>query len=271
MNEHLSIRTAGTVDLSHERSRRWGEFLRRQFRDEPTHGQVIFDIIVGIVLPILCLVFDPLVFRGGISGRPLAGEFQLFAYALIAIEIAALAVWLGIGSRTGEWRGVLGGIMLSGALFSAGIGICLLPFSLIGLLFIIGALGFTPFLTAFIYLRNARRALRAGGTQLTRAGLSVTLLFGVTLALGAPAFAHWRVTRLIERSLAEVLEGEDARTHAAARKLRRVSWLASGELDQVVWAYGRETDPRRKDRLARAYRDITGGGDIEHRLAVLYD
>ncbi|MCA1556772.1 MAG: hypothetical protein LC747_08805 [Acidobacteria bacterium] len=244
--------------------------MRRQFQQETTLARLIFDITVGIVLPILCLTFDPIVFRNGILGQPLAGRFQLFAYSVIAVEIIALAVWLGLGERAGEWCGVLGGIMLAGALFSTIIGICLLPFSLIGLMFLVGVFGFTPFLTAFIYLRNARRALIIAGAQLTLAGLFITLMLGATLALGAPAFAHWRVGKLIESSMAEVLGGDDSQAKTAARRLRQVSWLASGEIDQVAWAYGRETDPARKERLARAYHDITGG-DIEHRLLVLND
>lgn len=272
MNERLSIRTDGASDPFNRRSQNdtLREFLRWQFRGEATLAQVIFDITIGIVLPILCLVFDPLVFRNGIHGAPLAGRFLFFAYGFIAIQIIALAVWLSLGSRAGEWCGVLSGIMLAGALFSVGIGIFLLPFSLFGLVILVGALGFTPFLTAFIYLRNARRALKAAGAQITRGGIFVTLLFGATLALGTPAFAHWRINKLIERSLAEVVEGDDTQSAAAARRLRQIGWFDSGELDQVVWAYGRATDPQRKERLARAYFKLTGE-DIEHCWYALND
>ncbi|HEY0099979.1 MAG TPA: hypothetical protein VGB76_13605 [Pyrinomonadaceae bacterium] len=273
MNELLSIRATATANLSGRRSKgaTLREFIRTQFRGEPTLAQVIFDITIGMVLPVLCLVFDPLVFRGGILGRPLAGSLQFVAYGFVAIEIVALAVWLGVGSRAGEWRGVLGGIMLAGALVSLVIGICLLPFSLLGLMLIIGALGFTPFITAFIYLRNARRALNAASAQLTRATLCITLLFGATLAVGTPAFAHWRVTKLVERSLAEVLGGNDVQADAAAHRLRHVGWLVTAELDEMVWAYGRSKDALQQERLARAYHKITNGGDIKQRWYVLTD
>jgi hypothetical protein len=272
MNELLSIRPDGASDLFKRRSRRNDllEFLRRQFRVEPTLAQVVFDITIGIVLPILCLVFDPLVFRSGILGAPMAGQFQLFAYAFIAIEIIALAVWLCVGARAGEWCGVLAGIMFAGALFSVAIGIFLLPISLLGLIILVGVLGFTPFLTALIYLRNARRALTAAKSRMPRAALFITLLLGATLALGTPAFAHWRINELVERSLTEVLEGDDSQAAAAARRLQLVGWFDSAELDQVVWAYAKTTDPQRRERLARAYRKLTGR-DIEYRLAVLND
>lgn len=272
MNERLSIRPDATINSFNRRSQSdtLREFLRRQFRVEATLAQIIFDITIGIVLPILCLVFDPLVFRRGIFGAPMAGQFQLFAYAFIAIEIVALALWLGVGAGAGEWCGVLAGIMLAGALFSVAIGIYLLPYSLFGLIIVIGALGFTPFLTALIYLRNARRALKAAKSQMPRAGLTVTLLLGATLALGAPAFAHWRINKLVKSSLAEVLEGDDSQAEAAVRRLGYVSWVASAELDQVVRAYGRTTDPQRKERLARAYLASTGDY-IESRWYLLND
>lgn len=272
MKGHIYSRTEGADGAFNQRSKQGAlrGFGRRQFQQETTLARLIFDLTVGIVLPVLCLAFDPVVFRNGMLGPPVAGRFQVFAYSLIAVEIIALAVWLTVGERAGEWCGVLGGIMFAGALFSMFVGICLLPLSLIGLMFLIGILGFTPFLTAFIYVRNARRALRSAGARMTRAGFFITLILGVTLAFGAPAFAHWRIGKLIERSMAEVLAGDDSQAKAAARRLRHVSWLASGEIDQVAWAYGREIDPLRKERLARAYREITGL-DVESRLSVLND
>jgi hypothetical protein len=245
-------------------------FLWRQWQAEATLSQLIFDVTVGMILPVLCLVFDPLVFRGGLMGRPMLGDYQFFAYGLIAIEIVALGVWLAMGRRAGEWCGVLGGVMIAGAAFSAVIGLLLLPLSVIGLVFIVGVLGFMPFVTAFIYWRNARRALAAAGARMSRAALYLTLALGAIVPVGAPAFAHWRVKRTIEVSLSEVLAGGDVRTDAATRRLSYLSWFIEGEFDQLVLAYDRETDPARKERLARAYREITGD-DIERRLYVLND
>lgn len=273
MHEQIFSRTGAAGDGLARRANqeRLRAFVRRQFRGEATPAQVIFDITVGMVLPVLCLVFDPLVFRANGFGRPLAAEFQLFAYTLIAFEIAALGVWLGAGKRAEEWCGVLGGIMLAGALFSAVVGVLLLPFSILGLMFLVGIFGFTPFLTAFVYLRNARRAMASARTQMPRAGFFFTLLLGATLSFGVPTFAHRRVGKLVEHSLAEVLEGDDARASAAAYRLRLAGWLTSSQTDQLALAYGRETDPARKARLARAYSEITGGDDIEQRWFILTD
>jgi hypothetical protein len=274
MNEHIYRRTEGIGGVFEQGSKRGGlrgEFMRRQVCGEATLWQIIFDVTVGMILPVLCLVFDPLVFRGNFIGRPVMGSFQFFAYGLIGIEIVAFGAWLGAGRRAGEWCGVLSGVMHAGALFSACIGVLLLPLSLFGLAFYgLGVLGFTPFVTAFIYWRNARRALRAAAARMSRAAVCLTLALGLCVPFGAPAFAQWRVRRMIESSLPDVIGGDEVRAAAAARRLSFLSRLDKGEFDQMAWAYGRETDPARKERLARAYHDITGD-HIEHRLLMLND
>jgi hypothetical protein len=245
-------------------------FLRRQFQTEATLSQLIFDVTVGMILPVLCLVFDPIVFRRGFGGGPVLGDYQFFAYGLIAIEVVTLGVWLALGKRAGEWCGVMGGAMFGGAFFSVVIGILLLPFSVIGLALGIGMLGFTPFVTAFIYWRNARRALRVAGAGMSRAAICLTLALGMGVPFAAPAFAYWRINRMIERSLLEAVGDDEARADNAARRLSYLSQFVTSEFDEMVWAYGRETDPARKERLARTYRKITGGS-IESRLYVLND
>ncbi|HEY1402723.1 MAG TPA: hypothetical protein VGB05_01210 [Pyrinomonadaceae bacterium] len=245
-------------------------FLRRQWQTEATLAQLIFDVTIGMILPVLCLVFDPVVFRHGLGGGPLLGDYRFFAYGLIAIEIVTLGAWLALGRRAGEWCGVAGGAMFAGAFFSAGIGILLLPLTIIALMFGIGVLGFTPFFTAFIYWRNARRALRVAGTHMSRAAICLTLTLGAIIPFAAPGFAHWRISSMIERSLPDALGDNETRAADAARRLAYVSPFVVYEFDEMVRAYSRETDPARKERVARVYRKITGD-NIETRLYALDD
>jgi hypothetical protein len=112
-------------------------FLRRQFTGTATRPQIIFDLVVGIILPILCLIFDPIVFRGSFGfGGGLLKSFQLFAYAVIGLEVLTLGLWLMWGEWAGAWRSAIGGVLLAGAFFSFLIAIILLPFSLMGLAWI---------------------------------------------------------------------------------------------------------------------------------------
>lgn len=247
-----------------------GSFMSRQLKQDATRRQKIFDAFVGIVLPVLCLYFDPLVFREGIAGEPLLGRYRFFAYAVVAIEIAVLALWLAWGERIKEWGGMLGGAMLAGALFSFVVGVAILPFSVIGLMFLIGVLGFSPFLCAFVYLRNAMRALKISSSYLGASRRAAALALGAAVSIGAPAYAHLRIERAVTRALPELMSGDDARMATAARNLRFASWLGATDFDALVRAYEGETDTVRKERLARAYRTLTGH-EIDARLDVLND
>jgi hypothetical protein len=174
-------------------TRQPGPFWRRQFSESVTPAQRRFDIAFGFVMPILCLVFDPVVFREWLSPEvELLGRWQFYAYTISALEMVALAAWLvGAGGR-GRPPAALGGMMLAGGVFSLVVGVLLLPFSLLGLVFFfVGALGFTPFFTAVVYLRNGWRAAKPGrsGDDMSWRD-AAEFSFGFFLALGAPALAR---------------------------------------------------------------------------------
>ncbi|HEX7314799.1 MAG TPA: hypothetical protein VF297_12810 [Pyrinomonadaceae bacterium] len=171
-------------------------FWRRQFDDAPTRAQRRFDVTFGFVMPVVCFVCDPIVFRGWDAGGALYSEYQLYAYTISALEMVALCAWLVAAGRAGRRPAALAGMLFAGALFAFAVGMSILPFSFFGLIVLIGALGFVPFLTAFVYLRNAWRAAGAVG----RAGngspglAAAALACGFVFALGAPAVAQVSVT-----------------------------------------------------------------------------
>src|SRR2546423_6033492 len=236
------------------------KFWRRQFIATATRPQIIFDVIVGIILPILCLIFDPIVFRGGFgrSGGILK-DYQLFAYIVIALEVLTLTLWLVWGARAGAWSSAIGGILLAGALFSFVIALVLLPFSIFGLIFaFLGALGFTPFLTSFIYLRNGRRALRVANEGARGYEFVGALLLGMVFVLGGPALAQWKVSRIAAQSVQELVRGGDQQHMAAAQRLKYINWIIDVDLDELARAYGRSKDQAYRERLARVYWEITG-------------
>ncbi|HVG28723.1 MAG TPA: hypothetical protein VM864_03290 [Pyrinomonadaceae bacterium] len=245
-------------------------FMRRQFAGRATRRQKIFDALVGVALPLACLYFDPIVFRTASFGAPVLGRYRLFAYAVIGLEVALLALWLALGKRVGEWGGMMGGALLAGALFSLAVGVALLPYSVMGLMVLVGALGFSPFLTAFVYWRNGRRALQASAARLEGTRRALALAFGAALALGPPAYAHLRVAHAVGRAVEQLTGGDEAQAFAATRRLKVFGWIAPSEFDSLVGAYARETDAAKKVRLARAYRELTGR-EGETRRNVLMD
>lgn len=239
-------------------------FWARQFGRNVSRPQRIFDLIAGVLLPIACLVADPIVFKGGGFGGPLLRPLALFAYLFIGIEIGALLLWL----RSRLAPAFSAGVLLTGGLVSLLLGIVLIPFSLLGLLVAIGALGFSPLVASFAYWRHGLRALAAARERgparrwLASAGL------GVLLAVSIPALAQWSVSREVTRGVAAIVAGEAEGARSASRRLRWLSPVA--DIDRLVAAYVRETDPLRRERLADAYVRITGTG-IEQRMAILND
>lgn len=241
-------------------------FWRRQFLDNVTTPQVIFDVSLGIVLPILCFLFDPIVFTSSFGGGlfpPDLFQYKFLVYLFSTLSILTLSLWLILRSRTGLLSGIIAGILLSGSVCSLLIGILILPLSILGLLVLIGVFGFTPFFTSFVYLRNSVRAFNAAKTHLSQPKLSALLLLGALLAIGPPVMAHWQINRRITESMNALLRGDIHSAESATQRLRYVGWAV--DLDQLVWAYAKETDQTRKDNLARAYKEITGK-DIQTRL-----
>ncbi|HVF44768.1 MAG TPA: hypothetical protein VM936_17220 [Pyrinomonadaceae bacterium] len=244
-------------------------FWRGQFGDAPTRAQVRFDVIFGLVLPVLCFAFDPIVFRGDtelVGGDGVYRQVRLFAYTASAIEMATLACWLFVIRRHPAWSRPAGGVMAAGALFSFALGVAILPFSVLGMLFVgVGALGFIPFVTALVYLRNARRALRlnrAGSP--VRGGASAAFAFGLAFALGTPAAAQRGATLIIRGASAEVLAG--GRLSPQRRRVVRALALLSGEtFYDLVEEHGWQPDAERRFRLAEAYRQVTGGDITDYR------
>ena len=225
-------------------------FWQRQFDDVPTPAQRRFDVTFGIVMPVFCFYFDPIVFQSEFEyGRGLYPWCQLYAYTISALEIVALCAWLFAAGRAGRRPAALAGMLFAGGLFSLLVGLAILPYSVVGLFFyLVGALGFVPFLTGFVYLRNGWRAAGAGALAGRGSpGLAAAaLVCGFIVALGVPAVAHVSVTN-----------------EAAAS--------GSTIYDELVWEYRRERDPVRRARLAKAYAEIAELGDIKQRLAILSD
>ena len=168
-------------------------FWVRQFAMPATRRQRVFDVIFGMVMPIVCMIFDPIVFKGSevLSGVGMLSEWQWFAYAGLAVELIALGLWLKYGERLRRWRDVLGGMMLGGAIIAALIGVTIFPLSLIGVVFmLVGTLGFTPFFTSLVLARNATRAFarREGGSPVSARRLRVGV--GILILLAAAITAH---------------------------------------------------------------------------------
>ena len=238
-----------------------GSWLRRAFDSTAS------SIILGILAPIACFALKPVLLPGDrfeLPGLGFISAFWIFGYGVIGLGIATLSLWLWRGTRLGAWCGVVSGVLAACALFAGGLGLVLLPFSLIGLLVLIGALGFVPFLTATTFARNAIRAFAHARTVLGEPWAWGSMVLGAALVVGVPGAIQARVSLAVRHAIGDVARGDPT----AMARLR--AWYPYAHRDRLVWSYSAERDPARRERLARAYRELTGE-HVEQRLSVLND
>jgi hypothetical protein len=259
-------------------------FLRRQFLPPTSRPQVIFDLLFGAVAPILCFVFDPIAFKSWEVGDALFPKYQAFVYLVSGIEILLLILQISFGKQLQSTSRIVGGMLMSGAIFAGLIGLVLLPFSFLGLFLGIGVFGFTPFLTALVYLRNARsafrlaRALDAKGTSWERnythvsvygGWLSATII-GCVLALGPPAALSYAASMFVTQAMNAVLGADQRQADLAIDELKYLKFFARPELDSLVVAYEQTNEQARREELKRRFLRLTGD-DIEKRRRILND
>jgi hypothetical protein len=178
--ENMEFQTLGLNDTEINKVESKLGFWKRQFQSEATAKQKTFDGVFGVVLPALCFLFDPFVFRG--SGA-LLGAYKPFAYLLSYVSIMGLLAFVLWGEKLKWFNGFLVGLFAVGALISTGIGLVLLPFSLFGLMILIGAMGFTPLFTGFVLWRSAVRAFK-----ISRPGLGTKLLVNMMILSAVLSF-----------------------------------------------------------------------------------
>ena len=262
-NYETSFISLGSTNLGKE------SFWHRQFAATPTTPQLVFDVVMGLLAPVVCFYFDPIVFQGTLIG-PVYSGYQLFAYSVTAIAVFVLLVWLLFGRRLRSIGALLGGFLYAGAVFSVVIGLAILPFSLMGLLLLIGVFGFTPFFTAFAYWRNGRRALLADVDYAASRSWFTPIAIGFILALGLPTFASMQVSRTLSNSIDAIIYGEPSQAEVAVIQLKWLPFIPQAKLDQIVDSYLKETDNNRKQQLKKYYLSVTGV-DIDHRVWILND
>lgn len=220
------------------------------------------DLILGIIVPILCLVCDPMVFteRLNFIRSPLQ-QYRVFAYLEIAVAIIALVVWLKHKEKLSKWNSLFAIVFSSSAFFALVLGICLLPYTLVGIFVIVGIFGLTPFLAFSVYLRNAKEAAFSLKTLESRSD-KISFASGIALGLFlmiTPTVIQWHTSNIVSNAVSSILQSnsnsikkEDIQT------LKNAFWCSQDCYDKIVRVYQIETDFVRRDFLAKTYEEITG-------------
>ena len=179
-----------TLELNKETTTKQG-FWRRQFQPNATESQKTFDWSFGVILPVVCFFFDPIVF----NNHGILQDYKIFADLLSYTAVMALAAWLIWGAKL-EWLNApLAGLFAVVSAISLVIGVILFPFSIMGLIFLIGALGFTPLFTALVFLRNSTRAYHAAKAFLDRKVLVYAFVLSALFSAVVPSVINVEVNR----------------------------------------------------------------------------
>lgn len=231
-------------------------FWRRQFQLESTPKQKIFDWTFGVVLPVICFAFDPIIFKGNGS---FGGFAKPFAYLLSFTSIMAMMAWLIWGEKLKQFSGILSGLFAVGGVISLGIGIVMFPLSVIGLLFVIGILGFTPLFTSLVFLRNASRTYRYATPFLAKRVLLGTAILSAMFSFVIPFTINVEIQKLLDG----IKNGNVATIQRNAKILKFVAPITNfSELTRNY--YGLQSQPDKQQALADAFEEMTGESIVNY-------
>jgi hypothetical protein len=230
-----------------------------------TSARCAFDVFFGIIAPFFCLLFDPVVFTGdGAMGSGFLGSFRLSGYAAVTFSALALGYYLLIRRASP----VLAGALFGGFGFALILGLLMLPVTVIGLFIAIGVFGLTPFITSYVFLRNARRCWAGCPIERSRPRRLYLLALGMALILGLPVGLQWSASSMTDYAVKWLTSGSEEDYTRAVKMLRLTRSIL--DPDEMVIRYQKSSDEKDRGRLARAFEAVTGR-KIETRVAELYD
>ena len=239
-------------------------FWKRQYALNATFPQILFDVFFGAVLPVVCLLMDPGIFRwSGLPGTSRLTNFGLFAYLEIALCIAALIFCL-VTRRASPF---LAGMLYAGMLFSLAVGIMILPLTIVGVFMLIGFLGLTPFLTGFVFQRNARRCWRRSSRKVSPTAILVSVL-AAAMTMIVPLAIQLETVKITNKAMVRLRTGTEEEASQAIHTLKLARVVI--DTDRLAIAYGNTDDKKVRERLARVFHELTGE-KVEDRLADMND
>ena len=233
------------------------EWEMRQSRWDLTAGRLVFDLLFGIAAPVVLFVANEGVFRAPLGERPAVPPYWAdLTYVAAGCVLVGLLLWLLTGARRPVLGVLLAGPFALGALLSAWLGLRLLEFAFVHVAALQGALGFTPWFTAYVFARHSLRAVRAGADRspavagvalVISAALLAVLLGG--LALTAARHAADLELRLFSKDPAD-----------QADAIARVARTRAVDFDRVadIYAAERKTLGPHLQKVASVYLLCTG-------------
>jgi hypothetical protein len=248
-------------------------WVRRRYDELPSSFWILFDLVFGILTPLVCLYLDPLF--GSDSDGPRLNPFQLWVYAFAAFQSLALLVRLVFRKPSAFIASTLG----LGACFASLVACIVVPFSLFlggtfafllvmsfgdmgqygshpfdavfGGMMLTAGLGLSTGCTALVYTRSCIVAMRQAARHWTEAWPVIALTTGPLLAIAVPSVAVQVARAQASNAVQEFLLASEAEEPVALYRLSSLRAFANANV--VRDQYWHETDPDRKAKLNRAY------------------
>jgi hypothetical protein len=238
---------------------RFTRFVRAERLPDGTVRSLVYDVTGGLLLPVLCFVFDPFLLqdRSGI-GASLQGA-RTAGYVFLAMQLAALAWRLATRSRSAMIAGSLTAAFafaLLASVFFVPLGLLLLS----GFVFVwgaLGVLGFVPVWTAHVFARNAERTWMAEPRTWPRVRAAA---IGFALALAIPYAAQVAGDAVVRHAIAQVTPAGGGTS--ALRALRPLAFVL--DLRPVLDASRAEDRPARSQALASVLAHLTHPDVLEY-------
>ncbi len=232
------------------------KYLALQCAGTYTQKRRIFDIVFGIIFPLICFYVE----WQGINimfapTRIIPWPLRTPLYLTVLICSAALVIH---HTTRPSWRWVntmfIGPSFLVGGFLALGMGVILAPMTMVGLIMIIGILGFVPFFTMFAYWRGFIYLVKN-----TQPDYSFTLLLMLICAcllilfiVGAGMYANHLVAYYEDMVLSD--RAYNFRTGLdGLKKYKLFTW---NDYSRILMEYGR-CDAEKKKRLTQAYHELT--------------
>jgi len=232
------------------------EFITFPPAKEPTTVQYRWDIIFGILLPLICLIADPVVFKTWtLRDVAFLGSFRTVCYLIILIGIIIQSYVL----IRHPCSVVLAGILFAGSIFSFALGYFLLPVSIIGLIMVIGIFGFIPFFTSFVLLRNAYRVFRNSfNKEQSIQHISICGIIFI-IALFSPILVQVTFNDYLHNQVEIILHGTPDEAKDAGKILKRFQLIDDKDVTRdIAFHTFVETNSTKLKLVSDIYKDITG-------------
>jgi hypothetical protein len=213
-----------------------------------------WDILFVAILPALCFVFDPLLFHG-IEGKPFFAEpLQIATYlSVLILALVFFASFLDISSRSS--RLVIMGSLLAGGVLAFSFGVLLLPFTILGLVIVLGILGFIPFFT------GARFWRRFNELKLKEVLQPKDLMFvfmGVSIPFLPSLYVYKLGTSVHTQIISDLTDSDQNRIRSAMMQINKTIFCTEFCMLEVIENFGAGKIKLSEDAFASLLLESTG-------------